>query len=309
MPLFKKNKNKRSTGKESKISSTASPYLNKNPVYKRKFKKTANKKLNLASPRQSHNYINKGKRIMALILGVGIVFFLIYALFFSEYFLITDYEIEEEGTLIEDNNKINTIIRRKLGENLILVNEKNLMDEIRNEHREIETINIKKIFPGKIRVEYKKYPVAANIVNITEGVQKKFLADSRGFLTEENTENPNLPYIRIVTSEQLTIRTTFLEDPKRAEKRLNYMINAVNLFEEKFAMRVLHAEYLSKEREVHLYTEKLFYVLIDMEKDLNIQINKLKKTLGKLDIYNTPLLYIDLRISGTDTEKVIFKKK
>ena len=48
--------------------------------------------------------------------------------------------------------------------------------------------------------------------------------------------------------------------------------------------------------------------MIDLEKDLLRQIEKLKKALPKLDIYNEPLLYIDLRISGTNTEKVIFKR-
>jgi cell division septal protein FtsQ len=308
MSLFKKN-NKKKLGKESRISFTASPYLKKGPASEHKFSRTAKRKLNLATPKPSNNYIKKGKRILALILGIGIVLFTIYALFFSDYFLVTDFEVEEEGTLIESNDKINEILRHKLGENLFLINEKDLAEEIKKEHREIQTIKIKKIFPGKIRVEYEKYPTTANIINITEGIQKKFLVDSQGLLIEENTENPNLPYIRIETPEQLTIRTTFLEDPKRAEQRLTYMINAINLFEEKFGMQVLHAEFLKKEREVHLYTEKLFYILIDMEKDLNTQINKLKKALSKLDIYNEPLLYIDLRISGTDTEKVIFKRK
>lgn len=309
MPLFKKKKNKRTSGKESKISFTSSPYLKKGPALEHKFSKTAKRKLNLAAPKSTNNYVKKGKRILALILSTGIVIFAIYAIFFSDYFLVTDFEVEEEGTLIESNDKINEILRHKLGENLFLINEKDLSEEIRQYHQEIQTIRIKKIFPDKLRVEYEKYPTAANIINLTEGIQKKFLVDSQGFLIEENTENPNLPYIRIETPEQLTVRTTFLGDPKRSEIRLTYMINAINLFEEKFGMKVLHAEFLKKEREVHLYTEKLFYVFIDMEKDLNTQINKLKKALSKLDIYNEPLLYIDLRISGTDTEKVIFKRK
>ncbi len=74
-------------------------------------------------------------------------------------------------------------------------------------------------------------------------------------------------------------------------------------------MKIIDAEYLVREREVHLRTEKNFIVWIDMEKDLNIQLDKLKKVLGKLNIYNTPLEYIDLRISGTDNEKVIFKRR
>ncbi|HLG25389.1 MAG TPA: hypothetical protein VI588_01160, partial [Candidatus Gracilibacteria bacterium] len=157
--------------------------------------------------------------------------------------------------------------------------------------------------------EYGKFPTVANIENMVDGIQKKFLVDSQGFLIEENLDQPDLPHIKIETSESLTVRSTFLQDPKRSVERLTYILNAINLFEEKFGMKVLYAQFYPREREVHLYTEKYFTVMIDMEKDLNRQIEKLKKALAKLDIYNDPLVYIDLRISGTDTEKVIFKRK
>ena len=80
-------------------------------------------------------------------------------------------------------------------------------------------------------------------------------------------------------------------------------------FEKKFNIKVLDAEYKVREREVHLMTEKYFKVWIDMEKSLTDQFEKLKKALPRLDIYKTALEYIDLRISGTDNEKVIFKKR
>lgn len=74
-------------------------------------------------------------------------------------------------------------------------------------------------------------------------------------------------------------------------------------------MKVTNAEYHVREREIHLQTEKNFMVWLDMEKELNPQMEKLKKALPKINIYNTPLEYIDLRISGTDNEKVIYKPR
>lgn len=306
---FFKSKKKKKFGKESKIAKLKSPYLRKLPTPSRKARKAFRKRANIPTRQASTIYYNRGKNVLVIILSLGIIAFGIYAVFFSDYFLVQDFEIEEEGTLIEDNEVINQILRNRLGQNLVLINEKEIIDEITEKHPEIDKIVIKKIFPEKIRVEYEKYPTIANLLNMVDGIQKKFLVDSRGFLTEENTENPNLPYIKMETSEALSLRTTFLPDATRSEERLTYMINAVNLFEEKFGMKLLHAEYFKKERELHLYTEKLFYVMLDMEKDLNTQINKLKKSLSKLDIYNVPLLYIDLRISGTNVEKVIYKRK
>jgi hypothetical protein len=252
---------------------------------------------------------NRWKKILAIILAIGITGYAIYAFFFSDYFLIQKYKVEEKGTVIETNDIINGILSAKTGQNLTLLNEDQLSEEIKAAQPEINKIHIKKIFPDTIVAEYEKYPTVANITNIVGGIQKKFLVDSQGFLTEENTDNPNLPYIKIETAKTMEVRTTFLSDPKRSAERLTYIINAINLYEEKFGMKIIYAQFRLREREVHLYTEKYFYVMLDMEKDLATQLEKLKKALPKLDIYTLPLLYIDLRISGSDFEKVIYKRK
>ena len=48
-----------------------------------------------------------------------------------------------------------------------------------------------------------------------------------------------------------------------------------------------------------------FDIQIPFEK----QFLKLKKAMTTLDIYKTPLFYIDVRVSGANGEKVIFKRK
>ena len=42
---------------------------------------------------------------------------------------------------------------------------------------------------------------------------------------------------------------------------------------------------------------------------LDEQFDKLKKGLPRLNIYEIDLLYIDLRISGINGEKIIFKRR
>ena len=69
------------------------------------------------------------------------------------------------------------------------------------------------------------------------------------------------------------------------------------------------AEWGKIEREFHLKTEAGFYVWLDMTTDVETQLKKLKRALPKLDIYKEPLQYIDLRIAGAESEKVIFKRK
>ena len=90
-------------------------------------------------------------------------------------------------------------------------------------------------------------------------------------------------------------------------------IDAVALAFQKFAdffgMKVPSAEWKKTERELHLKTEKGFVVWLDLTKDVEAQLQKLKRALPKLDIYHEPLEYIDLRIAGSGSEKVIFRRK
>lgn len=314
MALFQRKPKKKKTSRSSNISKLRSPYRKKVDSPKRRKKKkikSTRSSSRLVPPARLKNSSerNKAKTLLAIVLSVGILTYSIYALFFSDFFLIENFTIEEEGTIIDDNEDMNTILRSALGKNLVLYSEKDIVRKMREAQPEIENIEVKKIFPDSLKIEYDKYPTVANLVNIVDIVQKKFLVDSQGFLVEENTEHPDLPHIYYETPEFLEVRNSFLNDPARSQERLTQITNAIKLFEEKLGMQILYAEYKNQEREVHLQTEKHFYVMLDLEKNLVRQIEKLKKALPKLDIYNEPLVYIDLRISGTNTEKVIFKRR
>ncbi len=309
MALFGGKTKKRKEGTSSNISKLRSPYLKNAPIPDSKKNKVRKSSRFIPAKTTIKPPSNKAKKIAAIVLSIGIIAFIIYALFFSDYFLIRKYKVEEEGTVIETNEIINVILETKIGGSLVLLDEEELIKAIKTAQPEIEKIKIVRIFPDTIKASFEKFPTVANIANTSAGVQKKFLADSQGFLIEENAENPNLPYIKIETTEPLQVRKTILSSGKRSAERLTYIIQAVNLFEEKFGIKITYAVFRQRERELHLYTEKGFYVMMDMEKSLTGQIDKLKKALSKLDIFNDSLLYIDLRISGTDYEKVIFKRK
>ena len=312
MAFFKRKKSKKKrSGNSSTISQLRSPYRKKIDTPKKRKTKRTNSSATIVPPARLRNKSesNKGKTILAIVLATGIISYSLYAAFFSDFLLIENFTVVEEGTIIDDNEEMNTILRRTLSKNLILLNEEEIVQKIKEQQPEIEKVDIKKVFPDSIKVEYEKYPTIANLINIVDIVQKKFLVDSQGFLVEENIEHPDLPHIYYETSEFLEVRNSFLSSDTRSQERLTQIVNAIKLYEEKFAMSILYAEYKHQEREVHLQTEKHFYVIIDLEKDLVRQIEKLKKALPKLDIYNEPLVYIDLRISGTNTEKIIFKRR
>ncbi|MBD3328615.1 FtsQ-type POTRA domain-containing protein [Candidatus Peregrinibacteria bacterium] len=308
--MFKKKKPKK-VKKSTKISKLSSPYRKALPNSKQKTRRIRQtRSINAPQRLQNIQKPSSWKLTLTIVLILILGSLGVHGVFFSDYFLIEDFKIEEEGTLIDNYEKMSAILKKVVGENILFIKSDALKKELLEAHPEIESIKIKKIFPDTVKIEYDKYPVVANIVNIVNGVQKRFIADSQGFLVEENNEHPDLPYIYYNTDEPLELRHSFLTSEAVSQKRLKQIINAVKLYEEKFAMHVLYAKFLKAEREVHLYTEKRFFVLLDLDekKSINKQIQKLIKALTKLDIYNTPLDYIDLRISGTQTEKVIFKR-
>ena len=205
MRLFNLFKKKHKGGQSSNISKLRTPYLIKDTALHRNRKRIRKEKPVFKPPKIKTPSSGKGKKILALILSLGIISYVIYALFFSNYFLINKYVIEEEGTEIADNISINKVLDQALHTNLVTYDVSGIKNQIQKEHPEIESIIIKKIFPDSLQVSLEKYPTAANIVDMVNGMQKKFLVNNQGLLIEENTENPDLPYIRIETKQALPL--------------------------------------------------------------------------------------------------------
>lgn len=258
--------------------------------------------------RQGKSVSNPGRKkkikifLVILILASGIAYS-VYFMFFSNYFILTEVKTVQEG--MEEKNKLfDEYFNGMKGKNLILIDTKKIKDEIQKDHPEFENISIKKVYPKGIRIEADKYPPAANIINVAGEAQRKHIVNIVGLSILEEAENPNLPYIKIRSEEFLDAKSPLL--PK---EKLEYIIGAIGYFEDKLGMKVFDAEYLKKAREVHLKTEKYFYVWLDIQKPFEEQIMKLKRIVPKLDIYNQPLAYIDLRVSEVSGDKIIYKKR
>lgn len=311
--FFKKRK---SLGK-SQLSQTKTPYSsnlsNLSGKGKRRTPFTRNKNtLNQihAPGRLTQTKPTKLKRILLVLLGLSLTGLTFWFVLFTDFFQINEFQIYEEGTQITSNLKLNEIASQQLlNQNLLFFNEEGLQTAILQNNPEYSTITTKKVFPHTVQIELEKYPLAANIIAIvsnTNGanVQKKYLVNTNGMIIMQNEENPELPYIKINTDKAFDLNSYPLE-----KEKLDYIIKLINLFEEKFGLKIVEATYIKKAREVHLLTEKEFVVWFDQNKSIISQIDKLKKALPKLDIYKTPLQYIDLRITGTNAEKVIYKTK
>ncbi|MFH1218672.1 MAG: FtsQ-type POTRA domain-containing protein [Candidatus Peregrinibacteria bacterium] len=264
--------------------------------------KVATKQLKRPRPR-----LAKIKRFMILLIFMLLIILAIYLILFSGYFKIKNITIDTNEDEIEGqvlNDQITSSLSQSLGKSLITINLENLEIKILDLFPEIEEVKVKKDYPSTLQIEFMEYPLTANVITESPTLKKNYIINSIGFAVKENLENPSLPYIRIKSDEPVNPESTVIEATK-----LRYILDTITYFEDKFGMRIIEVEYKKIPREIQLLTEKNFYIWLDIQKSYEEQLKKLKKSLVKLDIFSEPLEYIDLRITGSNGDKIIYKRK
>jgi len=246
----------------------------------------------------------KTKKIIRplILIGIGlIIYFAGNFLFISDSFKITKIEYNKDTVSVEDENPILNYLENFEGENMFLTDTDTEELYLQETYPEYKTIEIKKSFPHTLTLELELYEIAANLITETEGITRKFIISENGIATQADTEDPSLPYIYIETGSIIMVGRIAIE-----KEVLDFIMEAITDFENKFGMRILDVTYYETAREVHLHTERYFDVWLDTQLSVDEQFNKLKQALPKLNIYEDDLRYIDLRISGQSGDKVIY---
>ncbi len=253
----------------------------------------------------NHPFFNKIKKFTIIFIFLLITIFSINGIFFSNYFKIAEIKVADdllENTALAD--QIKSSINEIIGENLIFLKTDEIKIKILDFFPEIEDVTIEKDYPNKISINFVEYPLVANIINESPTIKKTYIVNSIGYAIKEDLESPTLPYITIQTDEPLNPKNPIIEANK-----LRYILETKIYFEDKFDMKITKVIYKKTAREIHLLTERDFYIWLDIQVPSDKQLKKLKKALVKLDIYKENLEYIDLRIAGENGDKIIYKRK
>ncbi len=248
---------------------------------------------------------SKNKNLWRIVLALGIIIIFIYWGFFSPFFKIQniktpDIEFQNNPLAEEIKNQLNS----SLNKNLFLTNTEKLTLKILDNFPAIENVEIKKKYPKTLTITFTEYPLVANIINESEAIRKYYIINSIGYAVKEDLENPELPYIKMQSDEPINLKTIVIE-----QNKLKYILNSKKIFEQRFGMKIKEIIYKQIPREIHLLTERDFYIWLDLQIDFIEQFKKLKKALIKLDIHSENLEYIDLRIAGSNGDKIIYKRK
>lgn len=252
------------------------------------------------------SFFGKLKRSTLFILIVSTIFYITYTLFLSSALTIHQIKVIENDISVS-SHAIGKLLKDFEGSNLLLFNGNEIEPYLHKQYPEYETLKITKSLPDTLTIILKTYPVVAKlIVNPDKENEQQFLLTRAGQIAEYNEEilsEQELREIKMESEQSLQLGANVMD-----QNKLAFILEAIQGFEDRFGMIVKSAEYHDTARETHLLTERNFYVWLDMTTDLDEQFNKLKKSLPRLDIYNMNLQYIDLRISGANGEKIIFKR-
>ncbi len=253
--------------------------------------------------RGERGWIGKLKRFSILISAGAVLLWLVNILFISDSFLIQSIQVVEGGKITQ-GHPIESLLKDFKNSNLILLNTNELIPILKKELPQYETLKIRKKIPDTLMVILETYPPIANLIvkNKEDGKEKEYLLNTVGMVVEGKNQKA-LPVIQIEREGSVRMGSTIM-----SQERLAFALEAIQSFEEKFGMKIIHGVYFNVEREFHLWTQRKFYIWLDMTSDLDYQLNKLKQALPKLNIYEENLDYIDLRISGINGEKIIFKR-
>lgn len=296
MALFRRKKVGRTLRTKARYRTSLE---NKSTRKRKPITKTTEKKLLKSKP--TRKKLKKAIR-PAILIGAGLIIYLVaYFFFLSPVFTITNINFDHNEITVEDENPILAYVKNFEGENIFLTRTEEEEDYLRSVYPEYKTIEIKKSPPKTLILKLELYELKANLISENEGFSRKFIVNEKGIATSADTEDPALPYIYIETPDIIVEGKEAISDAELA-----FALEAMTDFENKFGMQVLDATFYKTAREVHLQTERYFDVWLDAQSTVDEQLNKLKQALPKLNIYETDLEYIDLRISGQSGDKVIY---
>lgn len=277
-------------------------YQRNTPQKKRKRGKTLSLKLN-NSPKKKRGPLFRWLQlaaVLAAILG------LIYWTTLTNSFEIQAIQVEGGLQTEQEQAAIQETLQSQLGKNLLFFVPQEHEDKLHEIYPHLKRVRIWRQFFHTIRVELEPFAELANIqIKDENGNIELKIVNEEGYIAQDGVHSETLPSIVM----DITGAETDLEsDVVLNKETLARLLQAEELFEAKFGMEVLELEYLKRAREVHLYTEMGFEVWIDLQQDTELQLIKLKKSLTGFDIYSGRIEYVDLRISGQQGEKVIYKE-
>lgn len=224
-------------------------------------------------------------KILSFLLFLGLIGFWLR----SDFWQVekVDCQFNQLNCNAEIDNKISELSLRK---NLIFFPSRMVINKIKQDFPQVETVKIKKRYPHKILFELtSRKPVAALAIELfpfsLTGVY--YLVDQEGIMVKKMEENPNLPLVLVKNDPQLQAGDKINQE--EILKTIEILIGMkFHLLEPKIT-RVISL------REIEIWLENEVLVLFNGEKDIDIQLDSLQFIYTRSKIEGKQIKKIDLR--------------
>ena len=252
------------------------------------------------------SHLNTGKFSGLRIWGMVILFSMVVGggfAFFLFYFSVNSIVIhKEKDDLNIQNGKMLQMLELVKGENLFILSNEFLEKQIQIRFPELEYVDVQKKYPSTIEVSAKTSPLVLKLVYSVKGEEDQFF----GFIGEKGRffENGSDDIFTVYDQDE---RDSFIMhlDPIFTPEEVSEMLEGKKMLESVTKRKIVSAKVLRDAQEIHFVDEQKVDYWFFLGKSFDQQVEKLGRTLQEKNIYEFPLLYIDLRIG----RKVIYKNK
>lgn len=249
------------------------------------------------------SHLNEGKFSRLKFWGLTVLSFMFLGggiAFFVFYFEVETITLEKDET--DANLRYGEILQMMefvKKKNILILSGDFLEKQILIRFPELEVISVQKKFPKTLLITAKTDPVVVKLIySIEENTDQYY-----GFLSEKGVffRNGNEEVFHLFLTDK---RTSFISPLEKvlSESEISEILKAKNLLEEVTVRKIVSAELLKKAQEIHFLDDQGVKYWIFLKNDISPQLEKLRLVLMEKNIYETPISYIDLRIS----RKVIY---
>jgi len=246
---------------------------------------------------------HKTSLYLYLVFGLGLVLAFVYFVFLTPTLRVSRIDLFE-GEVESQNVAYKQVAAGLRGKNLLLLSNSTIIEKFLKANPRIKNMVINKDYPHNLKIVLSESPLAANLIVKNGKVEKKFIVNEQGIVSKFDEFSDKLPTIYMETDHFPVANEEFL-----TIDLLNNLLTAIDYFVEMLNIRVNQINYLLVAKEAHIITEKNTAIWLDLDKDYKHQIEKLKDVIPKVNLYEEEFAYVDLRISGVNSDKIIFKRR
>lgn len=248
----------------------------------------------------------KNKRLLIAAGVFAVLLIWVYVIALTPLFKISTVHLLE-GVEKSNNLAYQQVASRFRGKNLLFTSKREIIDQFLFVNARLNQVDVDRDWPHTLVITLAETPIVAKIKIVSHGATQSLLLNEQGLLVDSEIDEEmadELPEIEVETDAQPVINRSFI-----SVDNLNKFLQANDLYEQMLSMKVKSIKYVPVAHEIHLLTERDFWLWIDLDKDIERQITKLKDAIPKLNIYEDNFDYIDLRIAGEGSDRIFLKRK